>query len=112
MARDGKRNSMPNRLRLVGSYNRGKDYKTTARTLGIKSDTAYRIVKNNSVGSSQRRVHHLGKGKFIDNINLLICSLVDAKLPNAQSVKIHLSREKVRDTTGVALSDTTRVYLL
>ena len=45
----------------------------------------------------------MGKGKVTDDIKLLICSLVDANC----TITLKQVVKKVRDTTGVALSDTT-----
>ena len=103
MPRGGKQIKTPDRVRLVEAFNRGEDYVAAARTLNIKPDTAYRIVKKNHIEPSQRGVRRRGRGKVTQEIKESIVALVDSNCV----ITLQQIRENIQATAQVTISSTT-----
>lgn len=94
----------PLRKRLVDKYQAGEDYMVLARELGIKKDTAYRIVKGNRQGESRRgKARGQQVGKLNDVMKTFICQCVD----NQPTITLKEICQKLSDDHDMRVSDST-----
>lgn len=108
MPRGGKQIGLSDRRRLVEAFDRGEDYRVAARTLNIKADTAYRIVKKRHIEPSQRGVHRRGRGKVTHEIKESVSAMVDKNC----TITLQQIKGRIREDYGVNISNTTVAEIL
>lgn len=100
--RGGKCISTPDRRRLVEAHDRGDDYVVVANALGIKKDTAYRIIKRRSTESSKRGGCRQNTVKVTAEVTAAVTQMVD----NNCSVTLKQITNKMYDEHNIRLSST------
>ena len=101
--RGGKSVSANDKRRLITAFNRGDDYVVVANALGIKKDTAYRIIKRNSTSPHKRGGFRSQRVKVTEQIRHQILKLVDKNC----GVTLQQISNDIKREFEVDLSDTT-----
>lgn len=99
----------PLRRRLVEKHRNGEDYTILARELGIKKDTAYRIVKFDRLGSSRRgKGRNQQNGKLNNEMKRFVCHCVD----DEPTITLKRICQKLNDEHNIMVSDSTIARVL